>query len=145
MNIAVPRNTYTPVLKRRYAHTIGFLPERDLLCVHCHAVSDQIFCAQALPTRKKHKHRRAQRVLKKTLRIPSGKRGARPRSGRFFRIHRVQYDFRGPKRAQNFVRVDVSSHFNQKLSPKAQFFFKAGPPPDSQNCHRRRMFLRCFG
>ena len=46
------RNTYTPVLKRRYAHTIGFLPERDLLCVHCHAVSDQIFCAQALPTRK---------------------------------------------------------------------------------------------
>ena len=77
------RNTYTPVLKRRYAHTIGFLPERDLLCVHCHAVSDQIFCAQALPTRKKQKHRRAQRVLKKTLRTPSGRRGARPRSGRF--------------------------------------------------------------
>ncbi len=24
----------------------------------------------------------------------------------FFRIHRVQYDFRGPKRAQNFVCVD---------------------------------------
>ena len=30
---------------------------------------------------------------------------------RFFRIHRVQYDLRGPKRAQNFVRVGCS-HFN---------------------------------
>ena len=26
---------------------------------------------------------------------------------RFFRIHRVQYDLRGPKRAQNFDGVDV--------------------------------------
>ena len=26
---------------------------------------------------------------------------------RFFRIHRLQYDLRGPKRAQNFVVLDV--------------------------------------
>ena len=77
------RNTYTPVLKRRYAHTIGFLPERDLLCTLSRCQRPNLLRAGATYT-KKHKHRRAQRVLKKTLRIPSGIRGARPRSGRFF-------------------------------------------------------------
>ena len=77
------RNTYTPVLKRRYAHTIGFLPERDLLCTLSRCQRPNLLRTGATYT-KKHKHRRAQRVLKKTLRIPSGRRGARPRSGRFF-------------------------------------------------------------
>ena len=78
------RNTYTPILKKRYAHIIGISPGGGSTSVHSHAVSDQIFCAQALPHEQKHKYRRAQRVLKKTLRTPSGRRGARPRSGRFF-------------------------------------------------------------
>jgi hypothetical protein len=44
----------------------------------------------------------------------------------FFRIHRLQYDLRGPNRAQNFVRVDGCSHFIIFFF-KFFFFFDSGP------------------
>ena len=85
VNIATPRNTYTPISKKRYAHTIGGLPERNLLCTLPRCQRPNLL-RRVLPTRKNTKHRRAQRVLKKTLRIPLGRRGARPRSGRFLEM-----------------------------------------------------------
>ena len=49
------RNTYTPVLKRRYAHTIGFLPERDLLCTLSRCQRPNLLRTGATYT-KKHKN-----------------------------------------------------------------------------------------
>ena len=61
----------------------------------------------------------------------------------FFRIHRVQYDLRGPKRAQNFVWMSVRTLIKSLVQMHS--FKKAGPPPDSQIYRATHQLSECLG
>ena len=71
--------------KRRYAHIVGVAPEGGPTPLHWHALLVPICCGvQAANYAKKNTWADARSASQKTLCTPSGIRGARPRSGRFF-------------------------------------------------------------